>query len=99
MDENQNPMALDADDHVTRLESGLFDVREQARAQQNTLDNILQLLQHLPALEDPHIPRNPTAASKVPIPMTLTSDSTPHVKVCGLKPASPNEFDGDRLKG
>jgi hypothetical protein len=44
MDENQNPMALNADDHVTRLESGLFDAREQARAQQNTLDNIFQLL-------------------------------------------------------
>jgi hypothetical protein len=41
MDENRNPMALDADDRVTRLESGLFDVREQARAQQNTLDDIL----------------------------------------------------------
>jgi hypothetical protein len=44
MDENQNPMALDADDRVVRLESKLFNVREQARAQQNTLDNILCLL-------------------------------------------------------
>jgi hypothetical protein len=99
MDENQNPTALDADDHVTRLESGLFDVREQTRAQQNTLDSILQLLQRLPALEDPHIPGDPTAASRVPIPMTLTSDSTPHAQARGLKPASPNEFDGDCLKG
>src|ERR1700676_455122 len=92
-------MALDTDDRVTRLESGLFDAREQARAQQNTLDNILQLLQHLPALGEPHIPGNPTTASRVPIPTTPMSDSTPHVRACGLKPASPNEFDGDHLKG
>ena len=92
-------MALDAEDHVSRLESGLFKVREQARAQQNTLDDIFQLLQCLPALEDSHIPRDPTAASRVPIPVTPTSDSTPHAWACGLKPASPNEFDGDRLKG
>jgi len=80
MDENRNPMALDTDDRVTRLESGLFDAREQARAQQNTLDNILQLLQHLPALGDPHIPGDPTTASRVPIPTTPMSDSTPHVR-------------------
>jgi len=99
MDENRNPMALDADDRVARLESGLFDAREQARAQQNTLDDILRLLQHLPTIEDSHIPGDPTAASRVPIPATPTSDSTPHARARGLKPATPNEFDGDRLKG
>ena len=99
MDENRNPMALDADDRVARLESGLFDAREQARAQQNTLDDILRLLQRLPTVEDSHIPGDPTAASRVPIPATPTSDSTPHARARGLKPATPNEFDGDRLKG
>jgi hypothetical protein len=99
MDENRNPMALDANDRVSRLESRLFDAREQARAQQNTLDDILRLLQHLPALEDSHIPGDPTAASRVPILATPTLDSTPHVWARGLKPATPNEFDGDRLKG
>jgi hypothetical protein len=32
MDENRNPMALNTNDHVARLESGLFDAREQAKA-------------------------------------------------------------------
>src|SRR5882757_6468133 len=92
-------MALDADDRVSRLESRLFNAREQARAQQNTLDDILRLLQHLPTVEDSHIPGDPTAASRVPIPATPMSDSTPHARARGLKPATPNEFDGDRLKG
>src|SRR6266853_3515568 len=95
MDENWNLMASDTDEHVVRLESRLFDVREQARAQQNTLDNILQLLQSLPALGDSHIPGNLTTASKAPIPMSEMSDSTSHAQVRGLKPATPNEFDGD----
>src|ERR1700692_4017113 len=92
-------MALDTDDRVTRLESGLFDAREQARAQQNTLDNILQLLQCLPALGDPHIPGDQTQASSVPLPTTPMPASPPHMRARGLKPASPNKFDGDRLKG
>jgi hypothetical protein len=99
MDENRNPMALDADDHVTRLKSGLFDVKEQARSQQNTLDDILHLLQCLPTLEDSRISKDLTAASRVPIPVTPTSDSTPLVQACGLKPTTPNEFDGNCLKG
>jgi len=43
--------------------------------------------------------RDPTAASRVPVPVTPTLDSTPHARARGLKLASPNEFDGDRLKG
>ena len=31
--------------------------------------------------------------------MTPTSDLTPHMQACGLKPATPNDFDGDNLKG
>ena len=31
--------------------------------------------------------------------MTPVPDSSPHVWACGLKLATPNEFDGDRLKG
>src|ERR1700720_3357742 len=87
MDENQSTMALDADDCIARLESGLFDAREQARAQQNTLNNILQLLQRLPALGDSHIPRDTTTASRVPILVIPMSDPTPHVRAHGLKPA------------
>jgi hypothetical protein len=92
-------MALDTNDCIARLESRLFDVREQAKAQQNTLNDILHLLQHLPALEDSCIPKDLTAASRVLIPTTPISDSTLHVWACGLKLATPNEFDGDRLKG
>ena len=99
MEENQNPMALDADGHVTRLESGLSHVREQARVQQNTLDDILQLLQRVPALRNSQRPRDMTIAPEVPILTMPTSDSTPHVWVRGLKPATPNDFDGDCLKG
>ena len=99
MGENRNPMALDADDHVTRLESGLSNTREQAKAQQNTLDSILRLLQHMPVLGDSHIPGDPTATPQVTILVIPMSDSTPHMRACSLKPATPNDFNGDRLKG
>jgi len=99
MDDNQNLMALDVDDCITRLKSGLSDAREKSRVQQNTLDDMLWLLQHIHALGDPHIPGDLTTAPQVAIPTILTSDSTPHTWVCSLKPATPNDFDGDRLKG
>ena len=99
------PMTLDADERVTRLESRLSEAREQARVQQNTLDDILQLLWRLliAELEGPRnpnqIPGAPATTPRVPTSMTLVPDSSPHVRARGLKPATPNEFDGDRLKG
>jgi hypothetical protein len=99
MDENQNTMALDTNNRVARLNSGLSEAREQARVQQNTLDDNLRLLQCLPALGDSHIPGDLTAASRVPILTTPMLDSTPHAQVHGLKPVTPNDFDGDHLKG
>ena len=105
MNENQKLMALDADEHITRLKSGLSEVREQARVQQNTLDDILQLLQRL-LITEPERPRNPNqipgAPATTPRILTLRTpvlDSSPHVRAHGLKLATPNEFDGDRLKG
>ena len=98
-------MALDADEHIARLKSGLSEVREQARVQQNTLDDILQLLWKLPIAEperpgNPNqIPRAPAATPRVPTSMTLVPDSSPHVWACGLKPVTPSECDGDHLKG
>jgi len=98
-------MALDADERVTRLESGLSEAREQARVQQNTLDDILQLLRRLPIAEperpgNPNqIPGAPATTPRVPTSMTPVPDSSPHVRARGLKPATPSEFDGDRLKG
>jgi hypothetical protein len=105
MNDNQNLMALDTDEHVTKLKSGLSKVREEARVQQNTLDDILQLLWRLPIVE-PERPRNPNqipgapaTTPRVTTSMTLVLDSSPHLQACGLKPATPNEFDGNHLKG
>jgi hypothetical protein len=78
MDKNRNPMALDADEHITRLESGLSEVREQARVQQNTLDDILQILQRLliVELEKPRnlnqIPGAPATTPKRSCPSRLS---------------------------
>ena len=96
-------MALDADEHVTRLEFGLSEVREQARVQQNTLDDILQLLWKLPIAELER-PRNPNQIPGAPattprVPTSMTPVSSPHVWARGLKPVTPSKFDGDRLKG
>jgi hypothetical protein len=44
MDENLIQIPTDADDHISRLESGLLQAQEHARVQQNTFDHILQLL-------------------------------------------------------
>jgi hypothetical protein len=90
MDENLTQIPSDADDHVSRLKSGLLQAQEHARVQQNTLDHILQLLQRLPSVGDIQIPQNIPAAP---------ADPTPPVRAWGLKPATPNDFDGDRFKG
>ena len=98
-------MTLDANECVARLEAKLSEAREHARVQQNTLDDILQLLQRLLILdmENPRnpnqIPGAPAATPRVPILTTPVSDSTPHAQACSLKPATPNNFDGDHLKG
>ena len=98
-------MALDADEHIARLEYGLSEAREQARVQQNTLDDILQLLRRLLIVEpkrpgNPNqIPGAPATTPRVPTSMTPVPDSSPHVWARGLKPVTPSEFDGDCLKG
>ena len=98
MDENLTQIPSDADDRVSRLESGLLQAQEHARVQQNTLDHILQLLQCLPSVRDAQTPQNIPAASELQ-PPTTPVDSTPQVRARGLKPSTPNDFDGDRLKG
>jgi hypothetical protein len=64
MDKSWNLRLLDNDEHVARLKSGLSEAREQARAQQNTLNNILLLLQRLPVL-DLEGPRNPNQITEL----------------------------------
>jgi hypothetical protein len=98
MNENPTPIPSDANDCVSRLESRLLQAQEHARVQQNTLDHILQLLQRLPGVGDSWTPQNiPTALEPQP-PVTL-ADPTPQVQAQGLKPATPNDFVGDRIKG
>jgi hypothetical protein len=98
MDENPTQIPSDADDHVSRLESGLLQAQEHARVQQNTLDHILQLLQHLPSVGDAQTPQNIPAALE-PQPPVTPADPTPPVRARGLNPATLNDFDGDHLKG
>ena len=90
-------MTMEAEDHVSRLKSRLAEAREQARIQQNTLDDILQLLQNMPGLIEIRTPENLVMTPRTPAPMDM--NSTLHMQARGLKPATPNEFDGDRLKG
>ena len=98
-------MALDADECITRLESGLSKVREQARDQQNTLDDIIQLLWRLLIAEPERlgnlnqIPGALATTLRVPTSITPVPDSSPHVRARGLKLVTPSKFDGDRLKG
>ena len=91
-------MDSEAEDRVSRLESELSKAREQARVQQNTLDHILNLLQRLPIPGTLQAPQDPSPAPPAP---TVTALAAP--ALCepsrGLKPATPNDFDGDRLKG
>ena len=88
---------MEAEDRVSRLESGLAEAREQAQIQQNTLDDILQLLQNMPGLKDIRTPENPVMTLRTPAPTDM--NSTLHMQARGLKPATPSEFDGDRIKG
>ena len=87
-----------AKDRVSRLESELSKAREQARVQQNTLDHILNLLQRLPIHGTPQAPQDPSPALPAP---TVTASAAPALcePLHGLKPTTPNDFDGDRLKG
>jgi Retrotransposon gag protein/Zinc knuckle len=91
-------MDSEAEDRVSRLESELSKAREQARVQQNTLDHILNLLQRLPIPGTPQAPQDPSPAPPAPM---VTASAAPAVREPsrGLKPATPNDFDGDRLKG
>jgi hypothetical protein len=98
MDENPTQIPTDADDRVSRLESGLHQAQEHARVQQNTLDHILQLLQCVPGVGDSWTPQNIPATSK-PQPPVTPADHTPQVLAQGLKPATPKDFDGDCVKG
>ncbi|KIM72592.1 hypothetical protein PILCRDRAFT_16000 [Piloderma croceum F 1598] len=104
-DLEKNPMDSDAEDRISRLESRLSEAREQARVQQNTLDHILQLLQQLPITEGTQAPQDPPLAAAAPtapaLPAPIAALMAP--VLCepsrGLKPATPNNFDGDHLKG
>jgi hypothetical protein len=98
MDKNPTQIPSDADDHVSRLESGLLQAQEHARVQQNTLDHILQLLQCLPSMGNAQTPQNIPAAPESQ-PLVTPADPTPPVRARGLKPVTLNDFDGDCLKG
>jgi Retrotransposon gag protein len=94
-DPEKTPMDTEPEDRVSKLESGLSEAREQARAQQNTLDHILQLLQ---GLQISGAPRDPPPAPSAPGPAAPATSALQRAS-CRLKPATPNDFDGDRLKG
>jgi len=91
-------MDSEPEDHISRLESELSEAKERARVQQNTLDHILTLLQWLPIPEAPQAPQDPPPAQLAP---TITAPTAPALREPsrGLKPATPNDFNGDRLKG
>jgi Zinc knuckle/Retrotransposon gag protein len=91
-------MDSEPEDRVSRLESGLSEAREQARVQQNTLNHILTLLQQLSIPGVPQAPQDPPPAPPAPT-VTAPATSTPHEPSRRLKPATPNDFDGDHLKG
>jgi hypothetical protein len=91
-------MDSEPEDRVSRLESRLSEAREQARVQQNTLDYILQLLQQLQISGVLQAPQNPPTA--LPAPTVAALAAPTHCEPArGLKPVTPNDFDGDRLKG
>ena len=90
-------MTMEAEDRVFRLESRLAEAREQAQIQQNTLDDILQLLQNMPGLKEIRTPENPVMTPRTPAPTDM--NSTLNMQARGLKPATPSEFDRDWLKG
>jgi len=66
--------------------------------QQNTLDHILTLLQRLPI---PRAPQAPQDSAPAPLAPMITAPTAPAIREPsrGLKPATPNNFDGDCLKG
>src|ERR1700720_2180820 len=90
-------MTMEAEDHVSRLQSRLSEAREQTQIRQNKLDDILHLLQNMPGLKEIRTPENPVMTPRTPALMDM--NSTLHMQARGLKPATPSEFDGDRLKG
>jgi hypothetical protein len=98
MDENLTQIPSDTDNCISRLESGLLQAQEHARVQQNTLDHILQLLQCLPSVGDSQTPQNIPATLEPQPPVTL-ADHTSQVWARGLRPATPNDFDEDHVKG
>jgi hypothetical protein len=77
MDQNLTQIPSDADDRVSRLESGLLQAQEHARVQQNTLDHILQLLQCLPSVRDAQTPQNIPAAPESQPPVTPADPPPP----------------------
>jgi hypothetical protein len=91
-------MDSEPEDRVSRLESGLSEAREQARVQQNTLNQILQLLQQLLISGVLQAPQDPPMALPAP---TVAAPAAPTLcePACRLKPTTPNDFDGDHLKG
>jgi hypothetical protein len=98
-------MDSEAEDCISRLESGLSKVREQARVQQNTLDHILQLLQWLPITGGTQAPQDPPAVAAAPtLPAPLAPIAALMAPILcepsrGLKPTTLNDFDRDCLKG
>jgi hypothetical protein len=91
-------MDSEPEDHISRLKSGLSEVREQARVQQNALDHILTLLQRLPIPGVLQAPQDPPPAPPAPTVAALSTAPALREPSCRLKPATLN-FDGDRLKG
>ncbi|KIM88468.1 hypothetical protein PILCRDRAFT_3448 [Piloderma croceum F 1598] len=104
-DLEKNPMDSEAKNCVSRLDSGLSEAREQARVQQNTLNHILQLLQQLPITGGMQAPQDPPAVAAAPmvpaLPVPTAALTAPVLcePSCRLKLATPNDFDGDHLKG
>jgi hypothetical protein len=91
-------MDSEPEDRISRLESELSEAKERSRVQQNTLDHILTLLQRLPI---PGAEQAPQDSAPAPLAPTITAPTAPAIREPsrGLKPATPNDFDGDRLKG
>lgn len=87
--ENQTQRTLDANDHIAMLKYRLLQAQEHSRIQQNTLDHILRLLHDVPGPQGPQIPKT----------LVTPADSIPNVQACGLKPSTPNDFDGDCFWG
>src|ERR1700722_5517198 len=90
-------MTMEAEDHVSRLQSRLSEAREQTQIRQNKLDDILHLLQNMPSLKEIRPPENLVMTPRTPALMDM--NSTLYTKAWGLKPATPSEFNGDHLKG